>query len=155
MKTLPVLVALLLAAAPARAQVRDVEVTGGKVAGVAGVNGIVAFKGIPFAAPPVGPLRWKAPQPLKPWAGVKQASSFGASCMQDPMFARLFGAPPEISEDCLYLNVWTPAKSAGDALPVMVWIYGGGFVGGQTSAPIYDGEKLAGKGVVLVSVAYR
>jgi len=146
--------AVLLAAASVRAEVRGADVTGGRVSGVA-ANGVVSFKGIPFAAPPVGALRWKAPQPVKPWTGVKEASKFGASCMQDPMFARLFGAPPEMSEDCLYLNVWTPAKAASDALPVMVWIYGGGFVGGQTSVPLYDGTKLAEKGVVLVSVAYR
>jgi para-nitrobenzyl esterase len=146
--------AALLAVSPASAQVREVDVTGGRVAGVA-ANGIVSFKGIPFAAPPVGPLRWKAPEPVKPWTGVKPAAAFGPSCMQDPMFARLFGAPPEMSEDCLYLNVWTPAKAAGDALPVMVWIYGGGFAGGQTSIAAYDGTRLAQKGVVLVSVAYR
>src|SRR5438874_8010392 len=75
--------------------------------------------------------------------------------MQDPMFPQIFAAPPEMSEDCLYLNVWTPAKTPSDNLPVMVWIYGGGFVGGQTSVPMYDGTKLAEKGVVLVSVAYR
>jgi para-nitrobenzyl esterase len=146
--------AVLSLAAPARAQVREADVTGGRVTGVA-ANGIVSFKGIPFGAPPVGALRWKAPQPVKAWTGVKEASTFGPSCMQDAMFARLFGAPPEMSEDCLYLNVWTPAKTPGDALPVMVWIYGGGFVGGQTSVPLYDGTKLAEKGVVLVSVAYR
>jgi len=116
---------------------------------------VVSFKGIPFAAPPVGALRWKAPQPVKPWTGVKDGSTFGASCMQDAMFSRLFGGPPEMSEDCLYLNVWTPAKAAGAALPVMVWIHGGGFLGGQTSVPVYDGTKLAEQGVVLVSVAYR
>ena len=147
--------AVMLWLAPAAgAQVRDADITGGRVSGVV-ANRVVSFKGIPFAAPPVGTLRWKAPQPVKPWTGVKQASAFGPSCMQDPMFARLFGAPPDISEDCLYLNVWTPAKTAGDALPVMVWIYGGGFVGGQTSVPAYDGTHLAEKGVVLVSVAYR
>jgi para-nitrobenzyl esterase len=139
---------------PAGAQVRDVAVTGGRVAGVL-AGGIVSFKGIPFAAPPVGALRWRAPQPVKPWTGVKRASTFGPSCMQDPTFARIFGAPSEVSEDCLYLNVWTPAKTTADTLPVMVWIYGGGFVGGQTSAPTYDGTRLAEKGVVLVSVAYR
>ena len=139
---------------PSYAEIRDADVTGGRVAGVV-ANGIASFKGIPFAAPPVGALRWKAPQPVKPWTGVRQASTFGASCVQDPMFARLFGAPSEISEDCLYLNVWTPAKSPSDRLAVMVWIYGGGFVGGQTSVPLYDGTKLAEKGVVLVSVAYR
>src|SRR6185369_12678834 len=105
--------AAILVAVNARAEVREADVTGGRVSGVA-VTGIVTFKGIPFAAPPVGELRWKAPQPLKPWAGVKDASTFGPSCMQDAMFARLFGAPPEVSEDCLYLNVWTPAKTAAD-----------------------------------------
>jgi para-nitrobenzyl esterase len=149
-----VIAATLSLVPPSDAQVREADATGGRVSGLL-ANGIVSFKGIPFAAPPVGALRWKAPQPVKPWTGVKEASAFGASCMQDPMFARLFGAPPEISEDCLYLNVWTPAKTAGDALPVMVWIYGGGFVGGQTSVPLYDGTHLAEKGVVLVSVAYR
>jgi len=146
--------ATLLFVLPAGAQIREVDVTGGRVAGVA-ANNIVSFKGIPFAAPPVGALRWKAPQPLKPWTGVKQASAFGASCMQDAMFTQIFGAPPALSEDCLYLNVWTPAKTASDALPVMVWIYGGGFVGGMTSVPSYDGTRLAEKGVVLVSIAYR
>ena len=145
---------MCLVVAIAHADVREAEVTGGKVAGVA-ANGIVVFKGIPFAAPPVGALRWKAPQPLKPWTGVRDGSKFGPSCVQDATFARVFGAPPEISEDCLYLNVWTPAKSASDGLPVMVWIYGGGFAGGQTSVPLYDGAKLAEKGVVVVSVAYR
>jgi para-nitrobenzyl esterase len=141
-------------ALPASAEIREVEVTGGRVAGVS-VNGIVSFKGIPFAAPPVGALRWKAPQPVKSWSGVKEASEYGASCMQDVNFAKLFGSTPAISEDCLYLNVWTPAKTASDSLPVMVWIYGGGFVGGMTSVPAYDGTHFADKGVVLVSVAYR
>jgi para-nitrobenzyl esterase len=146
--------AMLWLVPPAGAQVREADASGGRVSGVL-ANGIVSFKGIAFAAPPIGALRWKAPEPVTPWTGIKQASAFGASCMQDPMFARLFNAPPEVSEDCLYLNVWTPAKTAGDALPVMVWIYGGGFVGGQTSVPVYDGTRLAEKGVVLVSVAYR
>jgi len=147
-------VAMLWLASPAGAQVREADVTGGRVAGVV-ANGITSFKGIPFAAPPVGALRWKAPQPVKPWTGVKQASSFALSCMQDASAAKLFNAPEGVSEDCLYLNVWTPAKSASESLPVMVWIYGGGFVLGQTSVPLYDGTKLAEKGVVLVSVSYR
>ena len=146
--------AVLSAGSPAQAQISEVNVTGGRVAGVA-ANGIVAFKGIPFAAPPVGELRWKATQPLRAWSGVKQTTKYGPSCMQDPLFVKLFGAAPDLSEDCLYLNVWTPAKSASDALPVMVWIYGGGFVGGMTGIPVYDGTRLAEKGVVLVSVAYR
>lgn len=149
-----VAVAALSFVPSAAAQIREAAVTGGNVAGVL-TDGIVSFKGIPFAAAPVGPLRWKAPQAVKPWTGVKEASAFGASCMQDPNFAKIFAAPPAIGEDCLYLNVWTPAKSAGDRLPVMVWIYGGGFIGGMTSAPAYDGTRLAEKGVVLVSVAYR
>ncbi len=144
----------VLAASPVVAQVTEVSVTSGRVAGVV-ANGIASFKGIPFAAPPVGELRWKAPQPVKPWTGVKQATTYASSCMQDEMFAKLFGATSGLSEDCLYLNVWTPAKSASDALPVMVWIYGGGFVGGMTGVPAYDGARLAEKGVVLVSVAYR
>jgi para-nitrobenzyl esterase len=147
-------VAVLWLASPAGAQVREADVTGGRVSGVV-VNGIVSFKGIPFAAPPIGALRWKAPQPVKPWTGVRQASSFGTSCMQDAAIAKVFNAPEGVSEDCLYLNVWTPAKSAGESLPVMVWIYGGGFALGQTSVPLYDGTKLAEKGVVIVSVAYR
>src|SRR5689334_22034464 len=154
MKMLSIAAAAILAATVAHAQIREVDVTGGKVAGVS-AGGTTVFKGIPFAAAPVGERRWKAPQPVAPWTGVRDGSKFGAACVQDPMFPRLFAGPTELSEDCLYLNVWTPAKSAGDKLPVMVWIYGGGFVGGQTSAPIYDGAKLAAKGVILVSVAYR
>jgi para-nitrobenzyl esterase len=149
----PVLLALSVATS-ADAQIREAEVTGGRVAGAV-ANGIASYKGIPFAAPPVGALRWKAPQPVTAWTGAKQTTTFGPSCLQDPNFARLFGAPPALSEDCLYLNVWTPAKSATDRLPVMVWIYGGGFVGGMTSIPTYDGTRFASKGVVLVSIAYR
>ncbi|HUK01066.1 MAG TPA: carboxylesterase family protein [Steroidobacteraceae bacterium] len=146
--------ALVLASGAALAQVTTARVTGGQVEGIA-ANGVVSFKGIPFAAPPVADLRWRAPQPLVPWSGTKKADTFGPSCMQDANFAVLFGAPKTMGEDCLYLNVWTPAKSAGEKLPVMVWIYGGGFVGGMTSVPTYDGTKFAQKGVVLVSVAYR
>lgn len=138
----------------AAAQVLTAKVAGGSVEGVA-ADGIVAFKGIPFAAPPVGELRWKKPQPAAAWTGVKKASAFAASCMQDAQMLTFTGAPPGTSEDCLYLNVWTPAKSAGERLPVMVWIYGGGFAAGTTSSALYDGTRLAEKGVVLVSVAYR
>src|SRR5437868_5546011 len=105
--------AALLVTMTAYAEVREADVTGGKVAGVA-ANGIVSFKGVPFAAPPVGTLRWKAPQPVTPWTGVKDGSKYGSACMQDPMFPSLFSAPPQLSEDCLYLNVWTPAKTAAD-----------------------------------------
>jgi para-nitrobenzyl esterase len=153
MKMLSIAAAAVLVAAAAHAQIREADVTGGKVSGVV-ANGLSVFKGIPFAAPPVGERRWKAPQPLAPWTGVRDGSTFGPACVQDPMFPRVFAGPTELNEDCLYLNVWTPAKAAGDKLPVMVWIYGGGFVGGQTSAPIYDGAKLVEKGVIVVSVAY-
>ncbi len=136
------------------AQVMTVEVAGGVVDGAA-ANGIAAFKGIPFAAPPTGELRWKKPQPVIAWQGVKMASDFAPSCMQDAAMLQFMQSPPSMSEDCLYLNVWTPAKTARQRLPVMVWIYGGGFAAGATSSPTYDGTRLAAKGVVLVSVAYR
>ena len=151
--SLVVTVGLMLVSA-VHAQVREVAVTGGRVSGMV-TNGIAAFHGIPFAAPPVGELRWKPPQPVARWTGVKVATTFAASCVQDVSFLRLFGAPEATGEDCLYLNVWTPAKTAGERLPVMVWIYGGAFSGGMTSIPAYDGARLAEKGVVVVSIAYR
>ncbi len=131
-----------------------VEITGGTIEGIA-QDGILAFKGIPFAAPPVGDLRWKSPQPVLPWDGVKRTDRFAPGPMQDTSFGAILGGPQEISEDCLYLNVWTGAKRADEMRPVMVWIYGGGFGIGMTSTPTYDGSNLAKKGVVLVSVAYR
>ncbi len=125
-----------------------VKVEEGFVQGIVKGN-LTVFKGIPFAAPPVGDLRWRAPQPAAKWQGVKQAKEFAPAPVQG-------GNPPSgKSEDCLYLNVWTPAKSATEKVPVLVWIYGGGFSFGSTSEPVYDGEALAKKGVVLVSIAYR
>jgi para-nitrobenzyl esterase len=119
-------------------------------------NGIAVYRGIPFAAPPVGALRWRAPQPVVAWSGVHPADKFAPACMQTPVVNRMLGLDPvSTSEDCLYLNVWTPAKSPRDRLAVMVWIYGGGFSIGATSMAAYDGENLAKKGVVVVSVAYR
>ena len=112
-------------------------------------NGLTVYKGIPFAAPPVGDLRWKAPQPAAKWIGVRLADKFAPGAIQG------INPPSGKSEDCLYLNVWTPAKSAGEKVPVLVWIYGGGFAFGYTSDPMYSGENLAKKGVVLVSIAYR
>lgn len=112
-------------------------------------NGLTVYKGIPFAAPPVGELRWRAPQPHAQWDGVKQVTKYAPVPMQG-------GNPPSgKSEDCLYLNIWTPAKSPQEKLPVLVWIYGGGFSFGSTAEPVSSGEKLAQKGVVLVSIAYR
>jgi para-nitrobenzyl esterase len=151
--------ALVLALAfvsSARAQAaRPVRTQSGLVAGTV-VDGVRAFKGIPFAAPPVGDLRWQAPQPAKPWKGVKQTVAYAPACMQNPIVNEALGlAPVTVSEDCLYLNVWTPAKSSRARLPVMVWIYGGGFTIGGTSMPQYDGVNLAKHGVVYVSIAYR
>ena len=112
-------------------------------------DGLTVYKGIPFAAPPVGDLRWKAPQPAAKWEGVKLADKFAPGPVQG-------GNPPSgKSEDCLYLNVWSPAKSSKERIPVLVWIYGGGFGAGATSEATYSGENLAKKGVVLVSIAYR
>ena len=119
-------------------------------------DGLAVYRGVPFAAPPVGDLRWRPPQPAAKWDGVRQADKFAPQCVQ-----RGFGPPPAgqqappMSEDCLYLNVWTPAKSPSAKVPVLVWIYGGGFNFGATSVPDYSGERLAQKGVVLVSIAYR
>jgi para-nitrobenzyl esterase len=112
-------------------------------------DGLTVYRGIPFAAPPVSDLRWRAPQPAAKWEGMRQATKFGPSPIQGTRNG------PGMSEDCLYLNVWTPAKSTNDHIPVLVWIYGGGFSAGATSDPNYSGEKLAKKGVVLVSIAYR
>jgi|SRR5579871_127542 len=108
-----------------------------------------SYKGIPFAAPPIGDLRWQPPQPAKPWKGIRVSKSFPTNC---PQFQFLPGAQ---SEDCLGLNVWTPAHSASEKLPVMVWIHGGGFVIGASSQSAYDGEPLAAQGVVVVSLNYR
>ncbi len=139
-----------------------VKTNAGMVSGTTDAEGDVhIFKGIPFAAPPVGELRWKAPQAVQTWGGVKKCDAFSASPVQNKptpfmMYTPEFLIPPEpISEDCLYLNVWTAAKSVKEKRPVIVWIYGGGFVSGGSACAIYDGESLAKKGVVFVSVNYR
>ena len=131
-----------------------VKVEGGFVQGTLD-GGLTVYRGIPFAAPPLSELRWRAPQPAAKWDGVKQTVQFAPSCVQGSMNSAGPGRGPGMSEDCLYLNVWTPAKSAKDRIPVLVWIYGGGFNAGATSDPNYSGENLARKGVVLVSIAYR
>jgi para-nitrobenzyl esterase len=139
-----------------------VKIQGGSIAGIANANGdIHIFKGIPFASPPVGTLRWKAPQPVEHWFGVKLCNQFGPSPMQGAplpfsMWSQEFLIPKEpISEDCLYLNVWTGASAPKDKLPVVVWIYGGGFASGGSGVPIYDGEAMAKKGIIFVSINYR
>jgi len=144
----------LAAATPALAQIGEATVTGGRISGAL-VDGISEFKGIPFAAPPIGALRWKAPQPVKPWSGVRQSTAFGPACLQEPTLANRMAPGVPLSEDCLYLDVWTSAKTSHERLPVIAWIYGGGFTGGMTSAPLYDGAHFASKGVVFVSISYR
>ena len=131
-----------------------IKVEGGMVQGTL-EEGLTVHRGIPFAAPPVGELRWRAPQPAATWEGVRPADRFAPACVQGMKVPATADRGPGMSEDCLYLNVWTPARSARERIPVLVWIYGGGFNGGATSVPTYSGEKLAKKGVVLVSIAYR
>jgi len=118
-------------------------------------TGVRAFLGIPFGEPPVGKLRWRPPKPVKPWKGVRKAVAFGPRSMQPGIFANMVFRDKGPSEDCLYLNVWTPAKSATEKLPVMFWIFGGGFQGGAPSEPRQEGVNLAQKDVVVVSCCYR
>ncbi|HYG82910.1 MAG TPA: carboxylesterase family protein, partial [Pyrinomonadaceae bacterium] len=133
-----------------------VKTAGGVVEGSADSGtGVRAFKGVPFAAPPVGDLRWKPPQPVRKWRGVRRAVQFGPRCMQAPIFGDMNFRSNGMSEDCLYLNVWTPAKSDKERLPVLVYFYGGGFVAGSGDEPRYDGESMARRGIVAVTVNYR
>ena len=118
-------------------------------------SGIRVFKGIPFAQPPVSDLRWKAPQPVKNWEGIRKAEQFGPRAMQRPIFGDMQFRSDGMSEDCLYLNVWTPAKTGEERLPVLVYFYGGGLFAGDGSEPRYDGESMARKGIVALTVNYR
>jgi para-nitrobenzyl esterase len=142
--------------------VNSIRVESGLISGKTGGDGTVhIFMGVPFAAPPVGELRWKTPQPPVKWEGVRKCITPPPSAMQNPpnpfmMWTKEFMAPLEpLSEDCLYLNIWTPAKSTGEKLPVMVWIHGGAFTGGSGTVPLYDGEEIAKKGIVYVTINYR
>ncbi|MBV9867038.1 MAG: carboxylesterase family protein [Abitibacteriaceae bacterium] len=159
---------LMIACLPAQAQVSNNQVTNnqvttsevktrdGRLAGTLdAATGIRSFKGIPFAAPPVGNLRWQAPQPVTKWRGVRQATAFGPRAMQLPLFGDMRFRSNGMSEDCLYLNVWTPARSRRAKLPVLVYFFGGGFVGGDGSEWRYDGEHMAQQGIVAVTVNYR
>ena len=136
----------------AKAQV--VQTQSGPVRGVT-ADGVTSYKGIPYAAPPIGPLRWRPPQPAAKWTGIRSAAHYGHDCMQLPFpsDAAPLGTPP--AEDCLVVNVWTPEKHTGGKLPVMFWIYGGGWVNGGSSPAVYDGSHFAKGEVVLVSVNYR
>jgi para-nitrobenzyl esterase len=130
----------------------QVTVAEGTVQGVS-AEGIDAFKGLPYAAPPVGILRWRAPQPVSPWQGIYDASAFGHDCMQQPVPFDSAPLQTQLSENCLFVNVWRP--TGAKKLPVMVWIHGGGFVNGGSSSMAYDGLRLSAKGVVVVSFNYR
>ncbi|MBO7699825.1 MAG: carboxylesterase family protein, partial [Eubacteriaceae bacterium] len=144
---------------------REVKTENGWVRGIPAADPrITAFKGIPFAAPPVGELRWKGPQPAEDWVGVRECYTFGPIAMQkmpgldpDNIYSREWNVDTnlDMSEDCLQLNIWTPAKSADEKLPVMVWFYGGGLQEGHPSEMEFDGERIARRGVILVSVNYR
>ena len=131
-----------------------VKIDSGRVRGVISGN-LAIYKGVPYAAPPVGKLRWRPPQPAKPWAGVRAATNFGHDCMQLPFPGDAAPLRTQPSEDCLYINVWSPRKRGGKPLPVMFWIYGGGFVNGGSSPAPYDGSHFAEKGIVFVSFNYR
>jgi para-nitrobenzyl esterase len=142
--------AVLAASAPAAPQVATES---GVLAG-ASDHGLTVYKGIPYAAAPVGDLRWRAPAPKAPWSGTRQAHSFAPACMQKGV-SMPGETPPAMSEDCLYLNIWAPRASARDHLPVIVWIHGGGYRNGSAAMPLYWGDRLAGKGVIVVTIAYR
>ena len=139
-----------------------VRTKNGQVSGVTLPSGVRVFKGIPFGAPPVGDLRWKEPQPVANWDGVRKADQWGSPCVQPSQLKRVpnnvtidLPDSPKMSEDCLYLNVWTNADRANDRLPVMVWIFGGAFSEGGGNSPHNDGENLARKGVAMVTFNYR
>jgi para-nitrobenzyl esterase len=149
---------VLVAAAVQLASVavgQQVVTESGAISGVL-ANGLRVYKGIPFAAPPVGDLRWRPPVDAAPWTGTRKADAFAPACMQ--VGVSMPGeTTPAVSEDCLYLNIWTPAeaKTAPEHLPVIVWIYGGGYINGSASMPLYWGDRLAQKGVVVVTISYR
>ena len=147
--------AALLLAPPARAaDAPRAAVAAGELRGVLDGD-VAAFRAIPYAAPPVGALRWRPPEPAAAWSGVRDASQVGPICLQRYNATDNGVGPLPASEDCLTLNVWTPARTTGRRLPVMVWIHGGGFVNGSATAALYDGAALARQGVVVVSLNYR
>lgn len=155
--------AIAASAVTTPAAIQDpVKTASGQLSGVTLPSGVRAFKGIPFGAPPVGALRWKEPQPVAKWDGVRKADTYGNVCVQTSQPKRFppnvsvdLPDSPKMSEDCLYLNLWTSANRAGDRQPVMVWLYGGAYSEGAGSNPGSDGEALAKKGVILVSFNYR
>ncbi len=144
---------LALTVLAAQAAAGPVITAGGAVRGTL-EDGVLVYKAIPFAAPPVGALRWREPLPPLPWSGVRETPDYAPACMQRGV-SMPGETPPPTSEDCLYLNVWTPPDAAGKRLPVIVWIHGGGFTNGWAAMPLYHGDAFARRGALLVSVAYR
>ena len=139
----------LFAQQPARVNVAE-----GTLEGV-NESGVKTFKGVPFAAPPVGDLRWKAPQPVAKWQGVRQAKEFGPNPMQESIFGDMNFGTKKMSEDCLYLNIWTPAKDMNEHLPVLIYFNGGGLIAGSGSEPRYAGDAMARKCIISVTANYR
>ena len=135
------------------AQSPMVRTDSGAISGVR-EGGLNIYRGVPFAAPPVGELRWRPPVAAVPWTGTRKVEAFAPACMQTGV-SMPGETPPAVSEDCLYLNIWMPAKSLQKRLPVIVWIYGGGLINGSASMPLYWGDQLAKKGVIVVTIAYR
>jgi para-nitrobenzyl esterase len=148
--------AVIVTLAPIARAADTVKIDSGVLEGTVGTDPSVrVFKGVPFAAPPVGDLRWKEPQPAPAWTGVRKADEWGTRCMQGPMWGPLVTRDKGMREDCLYLNVWTTAKSAKAKQPVLVMFHGGGFVAGSSSEPRTDGEWFAKQGIVVVEPNYR
>lgn len=143
-------------AGEAAAAADRVRTANGVVEGAgAQASGVRVFRGIPFAQPPAGDLRWREPRPVGNWPGVRPATKFGPRCMQAPIFDDMYFRSDAVSEDCLYLNVWTPAKSSEERLPVLVYFHGGAFIAGAGDERRYDGESMAAKGIVAVTLNYR
>lgn len=154
MKKLIISLALALCTAAAGAQGPQAKTACGVLEGTY-ESGIKVFKGVPFAQPPVGELRWKAPQPVKPWTGVRKAKHFGPNPMQQNLFGDMNFGTSENSEDCLYLNIWTPAETMTERLPVLIYFNGGGLMAGSGSEPRYAGDAMARRGIVSVTANYR
>ena len=155
-RTLWLLLAIGFLAPEAKAETTGPIVTfeSGSVEGVS-ADGVISFKGIPFAAPPLAELRWRPPQPVVKWSDVRPAKAYGQDCIQVPVPGDAAPLGSTLSEDCLYVNVWRSAGANAAQLPVMVWIHGGGYVNGGSSAAIFDGSAFARQGIVLVSINYR
>jgi len=133
----------------------EVSVDSGRLSGIARTDGLSSFLGVPYAAPPVGALRFRPPQPVSPWQGLRRAHQFGPRSAQLPIYDDMVFRSPCAAEDCLYLNIWTPSPKAGQRLPVLLYLHGGGFIAGDGSEPRYDGAALAKQGMVTVTVNYR